>query len=200
MIKKRLKNNKGFTVVELLLSMSLAVILTTFMLSFVYHESIMIVDMEMTTSAKVVGDNAMSYIKDSLINCKTIKLYDSSSTVSTGADQKVLYITNGKLYDSNIPVSGGLGDKYSVSFSVSLDNVANEYSITKPIVTVNVEVRNSRDQLQYKTSESFENVTMSSRGSLFGASNYSGSNTLGSEIKNPRVVYTVTTQYNVFYD
>ena len=104
-----LKNNKGFTIVEVLLSIVLASSLMICISTIMLSQTSIISEINQVESAKIVGDNMLSYIKDRLINAKDIVVYDPIKTVSTnGVDERILYVSKGAVYDNAVKIHGEL--------------------------------------------------------------------------------------------
>ena len=135
-----LKNNKGFTIVEVILSIVLASSLMICISTIMLSQTSIMSEINQVESAKIVGDNMLSYIKDRLINSKTLVVYNPAKTVSTnGVDERILYVSNGIVYDNGVKVHGEMAKDYNLQYGVTLSNVADGVR-ERPIITVKVDV------------------------------------------------------------
>ena len=141
----------------------------------------------------------LSYIKDRLINSKTLVVYNPAKTVSTnGVDERILYVSNGIVYDNGVKVHGEMAKDYNLQYGVTLSNVADGVK-ERPIITVKVDVLDrSMSRILYTTSTSFNLYAYSVRGKTFKVDNYDNSYNVGECVLNPHVVYTVVTQNNIY--
>ena len=194
-----LKNNKGFTIVEVLLSIVLASSLMICISTIMLSQTSIISEINQVESAKIVGDNMLSYIKDRLINAKDVVVYDPIKTVSTnGVDERILYVSKGAVYDNAVKIHGELGDDYCVQYGVTLSNVP-DGGRDKPIITVRVDVLDKRmSRIMYTTSSSFTLYAYAAKGKTFKIANYDNSYDINECVLNPHVVYTVVTQDNIY--
>ena len=197
--EKLTKNNKGFTIVEVILSIVLASSLMICISTIMLSQTTIMSEINQVESAKIVGDNMLNYIKDRLINAKTLVVYDPIKTVSTnGVDERILYVSKGRLYDNSLKVHGELGDDFNIQYGVTLSNVS-ENGKQKPIITVKVDVLDrSMSRIMYTTSSSFTLYAYSARGKVFKVDNYYNSYDLGTCVLNPHIIYTVVTQDNIY--
>ena len=193
------KNNKGFTIVEVIISIVLASSLMICISTIMLSQTGIMSEINQVESAKIVGDNMLNYIKDRLMNSKTLIVYDPIKTVSTnGVDERILYVSKGAVYDNNLKVNGELGKDYNVQYGVTLSNV-DDGAKTIPLITVKVDVLDKgMTRIVYTTSTSFTLYAYSARGKLFKASNYDDAHNLGECILNPHIIYTVVTPDNVY--
>lgn len=194
-----LKNNKGFTIVEVILSIVLASSLMICISTIMLSQTSIMSEINQVESAKIVGDNMLSYIKDRLINSKTLVVYNPAKTVSTnGVDERILYVSNGIVYDNGVKVHGEMAKDYNLQYGVTLSNVADGVR-ERPIITVKVDVLDrSMSRILYTTSTSFNLYAYSVRGKTFKVDNYDNSYNVGECVLNPHVVYTVVTQNNIY--
>ena len=194
-----LKNNKGFTIVEVILSIVLASSLMICISTIMLSQTSIMSEINQVESAKIVGDNMLSYIKDRLINSKTLVVYNPAKTVSTnGVDERILYVSNGIVYDNGVKVHGEMSKDYNLQYGVTLSNVADGVR-ERPIITVKVDVLDrSMSRILYTTSTSFNLYAYSVRGKTFKVDNYDNSYNVGECVLNPHVVYTVVTQNNIY--
>lgn len=194
-----LKNNKGFTIVEVILSIVLASSLMICISTIMLSQTSIMSEINQVESAKIVGDNMLSYIKDRLINSKTLIVYNPAKTVSTnGVDERILYVSNGIVYDNGVKVHGEMAKDYNLQYGVTLSNVADGVR-ERPIITVKVDVLDrSMSRILYTTSTSFNLYAYSVRGKTFKVDNYDNSYNVGECVLNPHVVYTVVTQNNIY--
>ena len=194
-----LKNNKGFTIVEVILSIVLASSLMICISTIMLSQTSIMSEINQVESAKIVGDNMLSYIKDRLINSKTLVVYNPAKTVSTnGVDERILYVSNGIVYDNGVKVHGEMAKDYNLQYGVTLSNVADGVK-ERPIITVKVDVLDrSMSRILYTTSTSFNLYAYSVRGKTFKVDNYDNSYNVGECVLNPHVVYTVVTQNNIY--
>lgn len=194
-----LKNNKGFTIVEVILSIVLASSLMICISTIMLSQTSIMSEINQVESAKIVGDNMLSYIKDRLINSKTLIVYNPAKTVSTnGVDERILYVSNGIVYDNGVKVHGEMAKDYNLQYGVTLSNVADGVK-ERPIITVKVDVLDrSMSRILYTTSTSFNLYAYSVRGKTFKVDNYDNSYNVGECVLNPHVVYTVVTQNNIY--
>jgi competence protein ComGC len=194
-----LKNNKGFTIVEVILSIVLASSLMICISTIMLSQTSIMSEINQVESAKIVGDNMLSYIKDRLINSKTLVVYNPAKTVSTnGVDERILYVSNGIVYDNGVKVHGEMAKDYNLQYGVTLSNVADGVR-ERPIITVKVDVLDrSMSRILYTTSTSFNLYAYSVRGKTFKVDNYDNSYNVGECVLNPHVVYTVVTQKNIY--
>lgn len=194
-----LKNNKGFTIVEVILSIVLASSLMICISTIMLSQTSIMSEINQVESAKIVGDNMLSYIKDRLINSKTLVVYNPAKTVSTnGVDERILYVSNGIVYDNGVKVHGEMAKDYNLQYGVTLSNVADGVR-ERPVITVKVDVLDrSMSRILYTTSTSFNLYAYSVRGKTFKVDNYDNSYNVGECVLNPHVVYTVVTQNNIY--
>lgn len=194
-----LKNNKGFTIVEVILSIVLASSLMICISTIMLSQTSIMSEINQVETAKIVGDNMLSYIKDRLINSKTLVVYNPAKTVSTnGVDERILYVSNGIVYDNGVKVHGEMAKDYNLQYGVTLSNVADGVR-ERPIITVKVDVLDrSMSRILYTTSTSFNLYAYSVRGKTFKVDNYDNSYNVGECVLNPHVVYTVVTQNNIY--
>jgi type II secretory pathway pseudopilin PulG len=194
-----MKNNKGFTIVEVILSIVLASSLMICISTIMLSQTTIMSEINQVESAKIIGDNMINYIKDRLINAKTLVVYDPIKTVSTnGVDERILYVYNGAVYDNSLKVNGELGKDYNVQYGISLSNVMDGVKNT-PIITLRVDVLDrSMSRIMYTTSTSFTLYAYSARGKTFKIDNYDNSHNLGEMVLNPHIIYTVVNENNIY--
>ena len=194
-----LKNNKGFTIVEVILSIVLASSLMICVSTIMLSQTSIMSEINQVESAKIVGDNMLSYIKDRLINSKTLVVYNPAKTVSTnGVDERILYVSNGIVYDNGIKVHGEMAKDYNLQYGITLSNVV-DGARERPVITVKVDVLDrSMSRILYTNSTSFNLYAYSVRGKTFKADNYDNSYNVGECVLNPHIVYTVITQNNIY--
>lgn len=194
-----LKNNKGFTIVEVILSIVLASSLMICISTIMLSQTGIMSEINQVESAKIVGDNMLSYIKDRLINSKTLVVYNPAKTVSTnGVDERILYVSNGIVYDNGVKVHGEMAKDYNLQYGITLSNVE-DGARERPIITVKVDVLDrSMSRILYTTSTSFNLYAYSAKGKTFKVDNYDNSYNVGECVLNPHVIYTVVTQDNIY--
>ena len=194
-----LKNNKGFTIVEVILSIVLASSLMICVSTIMLSQTSIMSEINQVESAKIVGDNMLSYIKDRLINSKTLVVYNPAKTVSTnGVDERILYVSNGIVYDNGIKVHGEMAKDYNLQYGITLSNVV-DGAREKPVITVKVDVLDrSMSRILYTTSTSFNLYAYSVKGKTFKVDNYDNYYNVGECVLNPHIVYTVITQNNIY--
>ena len=198
-LKKFKKSNKGYTLVEIFLSMMLASIFMILLMTILYSETAIITDMDTVESAKIYGDSLLKYMRDTLSDSMEIRLYPDTDSIETnGIDEGVFYLQGSKLVDGTNLVAGGMGFRYNVTYNVMLDNVTDTTGETKPVISIELHVFDKHGNLQYSAMTSFANITMMSRGKYFKDTDYYGDAELGGWMNNPRILYTIVTQENIF--
>ena len=101
---KNIKNRKGFTLVEVIVSMLIVSIILTFATSFFFTGEKMFANSIKGNTSKLIGDNVLEFISDKLTYSTNVEVLKNAD-VSSAKYNNVIYMNSEKTIGFKTPIS-----------------------------------------------------------------------------------------------
>jgi len=182
-IKEKCKENKGFTLIEITVTLVILGIVLAVAGNVFFFGTRMYTQTEAKNAAKSIGDSAFKYCKRAFTYATEMDIVYSGGTAPTGLSNNIRINEAGHLMKNNSNVLGSSETDYYNGYSLS-------YSVKKQnntILELTIKVSKNNEELYTKT-ETVKNVNLSSGNHVIETS--------GSVSDNPTVYYNTASQYD----